>query len=85
VRAARWYPGAAAAYEVQVRRTTGDGGDRVVERLPPEHSQPDRAGHWDSLIVAAALAAGCEILYSEEMRYGQVFIELKGPGSNRVP
>ncbi|TMQ75184.1 hypothetical protein ACCUM_1876 [Candidatus Accumulibacter phosphatis] len=56
-----------------------------MERLPPEHSQPDRAGHWDSLIVAAALAAGCEILYSEDMRYGQVFIELKGPGSNRVP
>ena len=27
--------------------------------------------------VAAALAAGCEILYSEDMRYGQVFIELK--------
>ena len=31
VRAARWYTGAAAAYEVQVRRTTGDGGDRVVD------------------------------------------------------
>lgn len=29
--------------------------------------------HWDSLIVAAALAADCDILYSEDMQDGQVF------------
>jgi predicted nucleic acid-binding protein len=29
--------------------------------------------HWDSLIVAAALAADCESLYSEDMQDGQVF------------
>ena len=29
--------------------------------------------HWDSLIVAAALLANCEILYSEDMQHGQVF------------
>jgi predicted nucleic acid-binding protein len=29
--------------------------------------------HWDSLIVAAALATGCETLYSEDMQDGQVF------------
>jgi len=29
--------------------------------------------HWDSLIVAAALAAGCDTLYSEDMQDGQVF------------
>jgi predicted nucleic acid-binding protein len=29
--------------------------------------------HWDSLIVAAALLAGCEILYSQDMQHGQVF------------
>ncbi len=28
--------------------------------------------HWDSLIVAAALDAGCETLYSEDMQHGQV-------------
>ncbi len=29
--------------------------------------------HWDSLIVAAALATGCATLYSEDMQDGQVF------------
>lgn len=29
--------------------------------------------HWDALIVAAALLAGCETLYSEDMQHGQVF------------
>ncbi len=29
--------------------------------------------HWDSLIVAAALRADCEILYSEDLQHGQVF------------
>lgn len=29
--------------------------------------------HWDSLIVAAALGANCDTLYSEDMQHGQVF------------
>lgn len=29
--------------------------------------------YWDSLIVAAALDAGCTILYSEDMQHGQIF------------
>lgn len=29
--------------------------------------------HWDSLIVAAALRAGRDTLYSEDMQHGQVF------------
>jgi predicted nucleic acid-binding protein len=29
--------------------------------------------HWDSTIVAAALAAGCETLFSEDLSHGQVF------------
>lgn len=29
--------------------------------------------HWDALIVASALAADCETLYSEDMQHGQVF------------
>ncbi|WNV04106.1 PIN domain-containing protein [Candidatus Methylospira mobilis] len=28
--------------------------------------------HWDSLIVAAALRAGCDALYSEDMQHGQL-------------
>jgi predicted nucleic acid-binding protein len=29
--------------------------------------------HWDSLIVAAALLADCETLYSEDLQHRQVF------------
>lgn len=29
--------------------------------------------HWDSLIVAAALASGCDTLFSEDLQHGQVF------------
>lgn len=31
-----------------------------------------RLSHWDSLIVAAALLAGCERLYSQDLQHGQV-------------
>ena len=31
--------------------------------------------HWDAVIVAAALAMGCETLYSEDLQDGQVFEE----------
>lgn len=31
--------------------------------------------NWDALIVAAALLAGCSILYSEDMQHGQIFEE----------
>jgi predicted nucleic acid-binding protein len=34
-----------------------------------------RLSHWDSLIVAAALLAGCETLYSEDLQHNQVFDE----------
>ncbi len=29
--------------------------------------------HWDSLIIAAALLADCQTLFSEDMQHGQVF------------
>ncbi len=29
--------------------------------------------HWDALIVAAAIQARCDTLYSEDMQHGQVF------------
>jgi predicted nucleic acid-binding protein len=35
-----------------------------------EHYQ---INHWDALIVAAALATGCDALLSEDMQDGQVF------------
>lgn len=38
--------------------------------------------HWDSLIVAAALATGCDTLYSEDLQDGQVF---EGPLTVRNP
>jgi predicted nucleic acid-binding protein len=31
-----------------------------------------RFGYWDSLIVAAALDAGCETLFTEDMQHGQM-------------
>ena len=31
--------------------------------------------HWDSLIVAAAVLAGCETLYSEDLQHNQLFDE----------
>jgi predicted nucleic acid-binding protein len=34
-----------------------------------------KVSHWDSLIVAAALLAGCEKLYSQDMQHGQRFDE----------
>lgn len=41
-------------------------------------------GHWDSVIVAAALNAGCDTLYSEDMQAEQVFdgrLTVKNPFS----
>lgn len=38
--------------------------------------------HWDAVIVAAALEAGCGILYSEDMQHEQVFdgrVTVKNP------
>jgi predicted nucleic acid-binding protein len=32
--------------------------------------------HWDSTIIAAALAAGCRTLYSEDLSHGQIFDSL---------
>lgn len=32
-----------------------------------------QVSHWDALIVAAALATGCDTLYSEDLQNGQVF------------
>lgn len=34
--------------------------------------QTHQYSYWDSLIIAAALEAGCAILYSEDMQHGQM-------------
>ena len=36
-------------------------------------TQKHMLSHWDALIVAAALLAKCDILYSEDMQHGYVF------------
>jgi predicted nucleic acid-binding protein len=52
--------------------------------LPVDEATLDRAAavairyqlsHWDALIVASALLAGCDTLYSEDLQHGQVFDE----------
>ena len=42
---------------------------RLAIQLARRHS----LNHWDANILAAALLAGCETLYSEDMQDGQVF------------
>lgn len=32
-----------------------------------------QVSYWDALVISAALAAGCDTLYSEDMQNGQVF------------
>ena len=45
----------------------------------PSPGKPVRSAHgfsyWDSLILAAALEAGCSTLYSEDMQHGQIVDE----------
>ncbi len=36
-----------------------------------------QVSHWDSTIIAAALHANCEVLYSEDLSHGQKFEGLK--------
>ena len=47
------------------------GADTIREavRLAARH----QLSHWDSLIVSAALLAGCDTLYTEDLQQGQVF------------
>jgi predicted nucleic acid-binding protein len=42
---------------------------RLAIQLARRHS----LSHWNANILAAALLAGCETLYSEDMQDGQVF------------
>jgi predicted nucleic acid-binding protein len=47
--------------------------DEETVRDAMELAERYHLSHWDALIVAAALRAGCDILYSEDLQHGQVF------------
>jgi len=46
--------------------------DIATHRTASRLRQAHRFSYWDSLIIAAALGAGCKMLYSEDMQHGQV-------------
>jgi predicted nucleic acid-binding protein len=45
---------------------------RVVEKAMEIEAQA-RISYWDAQIVAAALLAGCDTLYTEDLEHGRVF------------
>lgn len=47
--------------------------DTATVKLAMNIAEKQSVSHWDALIVAAALLAGCATLYSEDMQHGQVF------------
>lgn len=47
--------------------------DEFTIRKSAELAIRYQLSNWDALIAAAALLAGCETLYSEDMQNGQVF------------
>lgn len=55
------------------------GADSFVRTL--EIATRYQISHWDAAIVAAALGAGCRVLYSEDMNHGQDYggVRLENP------
>lgn len=47
--------------------------DETVIRKSAEIAIRHQLSNWDALIIAAALLAGCETVYSEDMQHGQIF------------
>lgn len=47
--------------------------DEATIRKSAELAIRYQLSNWDALIAAAALLAGCDSLYSEDMQHGQVF------------
>lgn len=45
----------------------------TITELAMNIGEQYQINHWDALIVAAALATGCDTLYSEDMQDGQIF------------
>ncbi len=56
-----------------MRRTNVLPLDEAVIRKSAEIAIRQQISNWDALIVAAALLADCDTLYSEDMQHGQVF------------
>jgi predicted nucleic acid-binding protein len=49
--------------------------DELTIRKAIQLANRYQLSHWDSLIIAAALLAGCKQLYSQDFQHGQVFDE----------
>jgi predicted nucleic acid-binding protein len=47
--------------------------DEATVRKSADIAIQSQISNWDALIIAAALLADCDILYSEDMQHGQVF------------
>ncbi len=55
-----------------MRRTQVLPVDELVTRKSAELAIRYQLSNWDALIVSAAVLAGCETLYSEDLQHGQV-------------
>jgi len=47
--------------------------DEATVRKSADIAIKNQISNWDALIIAAALLADCDILYSEDMQHGQIF------------
>jgi predicted nucleic acid-binding protein len=47
--------------------------DEATVRKSADIAIKNQISNWDALIIAAALLADCDILYSEDMQNGQIF------------
>ena len=56
--------------------------DEGTVRVAMKLSVRYQLSHWDALIVAAAIQASCDLIYSEDMQHEQVFddrVSVKNP------
>ncbi len=58
--------------DIVMRRTDVRAIDEITIRKSAEIAVRYQFSNWDSLIIAAALLADCDILYSEDMQHKQV-------------
>lgn len=58
--------------DIVMRRTDMRPLDETTIRKSAEIAIRYKFSNWDSLIIAAALLANCDTLYSEDMQHGQI-------------
>ncbi len=58
--------------DVVMRKTNVQAVDEMTIRKSAEIALRYQFSNWDSLVIAAALLAKCDILYSEDMQHNQV-------------